>query len=96
MNREDMALEQNYSLGAAANHAISFTDLAIQRFAAQPENTDVAFTHAYPGGVKAPLSDNSPFFVRIPVKCAIAVGLGFSPGDCAELMLHRMLGTDQG
>ena len=93
---EDMALEHNYSLRAAANHASSFTDLVIQHFAAQSENSNVTFTHALPGLVRTPILENLPYWVRIPAKCAIAVGLGFTPGDCAELMVHGMLGTDQG
>ena len=96
INWDDMALEHNYSLRTAANHASSFTDLAIQHFAAQPENSDVTFTHALPGLVRTPLLENLPFWARMPAKCAIALGLGFNPGDCAELMLHGMLGTDQG
>jgi hypothetical protein len=96
INWEDMVLENNYSVTAAANHAMSFTDLAIQHFAAQPENTDVAFTHAYPGGVKTPLSDNLPFWARIPLKCAMTVGLGINPDECAELMIHGLLGTNKG
>ncbi|CAF3793583.1 unnamed protein product [Rotaria sp. Silwood1] len=96
INWDDMALENTYSLGSAANHAITFTDLIIQYFAAQPENTNVAFTHAAPGAVRTPLVDNLPFYARLPLKAAQAVGLGVSPEDCAEFMVHGMLGTDKG
>lgn len=96
INWDDMALENTYSLTAAATHATSFTDLVIQYFASQPENANVTFTHAYPGGVKTPLVDNLPFWARLPVKCAMAVGLGVTPEDCAEFMVHGMLGTDKG
>jgi len=96
INWNDMALENTYSLSAAANHAISFTDLVIQYLALQPENTNVTFTHAYPGGVKTPLADNLPFWARLPVKGLMAVGLGVTPEDCAEFMIHGMLGTDKG
>jgi hypothetical protein len=58
INWEEMALENSSSIGAAANDAISFTDLAIQRFATQSENAKVTFTHAYPDGVKTPLANN--------------------------------------
>lgn len=91
-----MALENTYSLMAAANHATSFTDLVIQYFASQPENTNVTFTHAYPGAVKTPLADNLPAWARLPVKFAMAVGLGVSPEECAEYMIHGMLGTEKG
>jgi NAD(P)-dependent dehydrogenase (short-subunit alcohol dehydrogenase family) len=96
INWNDMALENSYSLSAAANHAISFTDLVIQYLSSQPENANVAFIHAYPGGVRTPLADNLPFWARLPLKCALAVGLGVTPEDCAEYMIHGMLGTDKG
>ncbi|CAF1299124.1 unnamed protein product [Didymodactylos carnosus] len=54
INWNDMALENTYSLASAGYHAISFNDLAIQHFASQPENTNVTFTHAYPGVVRTP------------------------------------------
>ncbi|CAF1137420.1 unnamed protein product [Rotaria sp. Silwood1] len=96
INWNDMALENTYSLSSAANHALSFTDHAIQYFASQPENTNVTFTHAYPGVVRTNLSDNLPFWARLPLKCSLAIGLGITPEDCAELMVHGMLGTDKG
>jgi NAD(P)-dependent dehydrogenase (short-subunit alcohol dehydrogenase family) len=96
INWDDMALENTFSLSSAANHATSFINLAMQHFASQTENTNITFTHANPGGVRTPLVDNLPFWARLPVKCAIAMGLGASPEDCAELMIHGMLGTDKG
>ncbi|CAF1100183.1 unnamed protein product [Rotaria sordida] len=96
INWNDMALENTYSLSSAANHAISFTDLIIQHFASQPENTNVTFTHALPGFVRTPLVDNLPFWARLPAKGAMAIGMGVSSEDCAEFMIHGMLGTDKG
>ena len=91
-----MALENNFSLAAAANHAISFTDLAIRHLAPQPENTNVRFTHANPGAVKTSLADSFPFWARIPLKLVMALGLGVSADECAEFMLHGMPGADKG
>jgi NAD(P)-dependent dehydrogenase (short-subunit alcohol dehydrogenase family) len=96
INWDDMALENTFSQSSAANHATSFTNLAMQHFASQAENTNITFTHAYPGLVRTPLIDNLSFWARLPVKCAMAMGLGVSPEDCAELMIHGMLGTDKG
>jgi len=96
INWSDMALENTYSLSPAANHAISFTNLTIQYFASQPKNTNVAFTHAFPGDVRTPLIDNLPFWARLPLKGVLAVGIDVSPEDRAELMVHGMLGTDKG
>jgi len=96
INWDDMALENTYSLSSAANHAISFTNLTMQHFASQPENTNVTFTHAFPGGVRTPIVDNLPFWARLPLKGAMALGLSVSPEDCAELMVHGMLGTGKG
>ena len=96
INWDDMPLEHSYSLGSAAMHAITFTDLAMQHFAAQPENANVTFTHAYPGAVRTPLIKNLPFYARIPAQIASAMGIGTSPDDCAEYMLHGMLGVDKG
>ncbi|CAF1280740.1 unnamed protein product [Rotaria sp. Silwood1] len=96
INWNDMALENSYSLASAANHAISFTDHAIQYLASQPENTNITFTHAFPGVVRTSIVDNLPFWARIPVKCSLALGLGVTPEDCAELMIYGMLGTEKG
>jgi NAD(P)-dependent dehydrogenase (short-subunit alcohol dehydrogenase family) len=96
VNWNDMSLENAYSLYAAANHATSFTDLVIQHFASQPENANVTFTHAGPGAVRTQLIDSLPFWARLPLKGAMAIGLGVSPDDCAEYMIHGMFGTDKG
>ncbi|CAF4929634.1 unnamed protein product [Rotaria sp. Silwood1] len=87
INWNDMALEHTYSLSSAANHAMSFTDHAIQYFASQPENTNITFTHALPGFVRTTLGDNLPFWARVPLKCAKAIRLGITSEDCAELMV---------
>ncbi|CAF4546034.1 unnamed protein product [Rotaria sp. Silwood2] len=96
INWNDMALENTYSLSSAANHAVTFTDHAIQYFASQSENTNVTFTHALPGIVRTSLGDNLPFWARLPLKFGLAIGLGVTPEDCAELMVHGMLGTEKG
>ena len=96
INWNDMALENSYSLSSAANHAMSFTDLAIQYLASQPENSNLTFTHAYPGIVRTSFADNLPFWARLPLKFGLAVGFGGSPEDCAELMIHGMLETEKG
>ncbi|CAF0996328.1 unnamed protein product [Adineta steineri] len=92
----DMALENTYSLMSAGNHPMVFTDLVIQHFASQPENTNVTFTHACPGAVKTQITDGFPIWARLPLKGIIAMGLGISPEDCAEYMIHGMLETDKG
>ena len=96
VNWSDMSLENAYSRSAAANQATSFTDLAIQYLGSQPENTNVAFAHAYPGIVRTTLADNLPFWARLPMKGLLAVGVGVTPEDCAEYMVHGILGTDKG
>ncbi|CAF0926407.1 unnamed protein product [Didymodactylos carnosus] len=96
INWNDMALENTYSLSSAANHALSFTDLVIHYLASQQENTNITFTHAFPGVVRTPIADNLPFWARLPIKCGLALGLGVSPEDCAEFMIYGMLGTDKG
>jgi len=96
INWDDMSLETTYSISAAANHAITFTDLMIQHFASQPENENVTFTHALPGAVNTGLADNLPFYMRLPLKGIMKLGVGTSPENCAEYMLHGMLGTEKG
>jgi len=100
INWDDMALENSYSLSSAANHAITFNDLIIQHFASQPENANVSFTHALPGTVRTGLADNLPFYTRIPLKGLMFVfmklGFGTTAENCAEYMLHGMLGTEKG
>jgi len=96
INWNDMELENSYSLSAAATHAITFTDLVIQYLASQSENANVTFTHGYPGAVKTPLLDSLPCYARWPAKALMATGFGVSPEDCAEYMIHGMLGTEKG
>uniref|UniRef100_A0A914YYV2 Uncharacterized protein n=1 Tax=Panagrolaimus superbus TaxID=310955 RepID=A0A914YYV2_9BILA len=96
VNWDDMALEKSYSLMGAAMHATTFTDFMIQYFASQSENENITFTHAYPGAVKTTLMDNLPFYARIPAKFGMALGIGISPEECAEYMVHGFLGTEKG
>jgi NAD(P)-dependent dehydrogenase (short-subunit alcohol dehydrogenase family) len=96
INWNDMGLEKNYSLFAAFNHGLAFTDLVIQYLASQPENANVSFIHAYPGFVRTPISNGLPFYLRLPSKALNALGRGISPEDCAEFMIHGMLGTEKG
>jgi NAD(P)-dependent dehydrogenase (short-subunit alcohol dehydrogenase family) len=96
VNWDDMALEKTYSLMGAAMHATTFTDVMIQYFASKPENENITFTHAYPGAVRTTLSDSLPFYLRIPAKAVMALGVGTSPEDCAEYMVHGLLGTKKG
>ncbi|CAF1402512.1 unnamed protein product [Adineta steineri] len=100
VNWNDMALENTYTLMAAATHATTFTDLVIQHFASQPENTNVTVTHASPGAVRTQIADGLPFWSRLPAKGLMAglmaIGIGTSPEDCAEYMIHGILGTDKG
>ncbi len=96
VNWDDMALENTYSISSAANHAICFTNLTMQHFASQPENRNVSFTNALPGAVRTPILNNLPFWARIPMKGLFALGVAVLPEDCAELMVHGMLGTDKG
>uniref|UniRef100_A0AC35G320 NAD(P)-binding protein n=1 Tax=Panagrolaimus sp. PS1159 TaxID=55785 RepID=A0AC35G320_9BILA len=96
VNWDDMALEKTYSLMGAAMHATTFTDVMIQYFASKPENENITFTHAYPGAVRTTLSDSLPFYLRIPAKAVMALGVGTSPEDCAEYMVHGLLETKKG
>ncbi|CAF1452716.1 unnamed protein product [Adineta steineri] len=93
---DDMALEKNYSLMAAFNHGMAYTDLVIQYLASQSENVNVSFIHAYPGGVRTPIGNGLPFYLRLPAKVWSALGGGVSPEECAEFMIHGILGTKTG
>ena len=92
----DMALESTYSLFAAFNHGLAFTDLVIQNLASQPENATVSFIHAFPGHVKTPIANGLPFYLRLPIKVLSVFGRSISPEECAEFMIHGMLGTPKG
>ena len=96
INWNDMALETSYTLLAAGIHAITFTDLLIQYLAAQSENANVTFTHAYPGAVNTSIVNNLPFYARLPAKALAFTGFVISPQDCAEFMIHGMLQTEKG
>lgn len=96
VNWNDMALQNTYNISSAANHAITFTDLIMQHYASQSENATVTFTHALPGFVRTGLADSLPFYARIPLKGLMKLGVGTSAENCAEYMLHGMLGTEKG
>ena len=96
INWDDMGLEKKYSLLAAFNHGLAFTDLVIQYLASQPENAKVSFIHAFPGSVKTTIANGLPFYLRLPAKALSALGRSISPEDCAEFMIHGMLGTEKG
>ncbi|KAL5596246.1 hypothetical protein FOVSG1_009935 [Fusarium oxysporum f. sp. vasinfectum] len=49
---EDLAVERNYTVKAATNHAVTMTTLYFQRLSAAPPNSGVAFIHTSPGMVK--------------------------------------------
>ncbi|UJR11860.1 hypothetical protein I4U23_016040 [Adineta vaga] len=93
---DDMALEKNYSVLAAFNHVMAFTDLVIQYLAAQPENANVSFIHAFPGVVRTPIVNGLPFYLRLPAKALNTLGWGISPEECAEFMIHGIVETEKG
>ncbi|KAF4965412.1 hypothetical protein FSARC_6790 [Fusarium sarcochroum] len=49
---EDLAVERNYTVKAATNHAVTMTTLYFQRLSAAPQNSGIAFFHTSPGMVK--------------------------------------------
>jgi len=96
INWNDVELENHYSLLAIFNHVQVFTDLVIQYLASQPENANISFIHAFPGVVRTPLSNGFPFYLRLPLKALSVFGRAISPEDCAEFMIHGILGTEKG
>lgn len=96
VNWDDMTLENSYSLYAAFNQGMVFTDLTVRHLGSQPENTNVLFTHAYPGYVRTDIGNSLPAWIRLPFKVAMSLGFGITPEDCAEYMVYGMLGTDKG
>jgi NAD(P)-dependent dehydrogenase (short-subunit alcohol dehydrogenase family) len=96
INWNDMPLENTYSLSAAFNHGTSFTNLVIQHLAAQPENKNITFMHAYPALVQTQIDDSLPFYVRLPFNSLMPIGFGVTPEDCAEYMIHGMMETENG
>jgi NAD(P)-dependent dehydrogenase (short-subunit alcohol dehydrogenase family) len=98
VNWNDMGLESIRSLLGGFHHALTFNDLIIQYLASQPENANVSFIHAYPGFVKTPLGDNLPFYIRLPLRAMVAIRrrVVVSPEECAEFMIHGVMGTEKG
>lgn len=96
VNWNDMAMENSYSLLTFANQVMVFTDLIIQHLGSQPENTNVIFTHAYPGFVGTNVGNDLPIWMRIPFKVGMCLGLSVTPEDCAEYMVYGMLEKDKG
>ncbi|CAF1044112.1 unnamed protein product [Adineta ricciae] len=92
----DLGLERNTSFLTGVKQIMAFSDLAVQYLGSQPENTDVAFIHAYPGSVKTSIGDNLPFYIRWSAKVFDLFGMSCTPDVCAEFMIHGILGTEKG
>ena len=88
LDLENLDLKTNYSLGNAANHAITMTDLAFEELART--NPTVSFVHAYPGGVKTGWAKEVAFAIRAATSLTYILGSPWmtSIGESGERHLY--------
>ena len=72
LDLSNLDLKTNFSLGSAANHAITMTDLAFEELA--KTNPTVSFVHAFPGGVKTGWIKEASFAIRAASSLAYTLG----------------------
>jgi len=92
----NLGLKKGYSLRNAAKFVSTCNDLMIEDFAAQyPE---VAFTHAYPGVVRTPLTRARHWALKPfnPLFQVLLYPFSISQDDCAEWMLYALLDGKKG
>lgn len=83
--QEDFSLENNYSVGNAADAGGFYNDLGLDELASKDENKGINFVHASPGFINT--NWGSEF--NLILKCMVRMmqPLGRDPKDCAEYML---------
>jgi len=91
---EDLELKQkgSYTLGSAAKHCISMSDVLLQDLGAK--HPQVKYFHAYPGIVKTPLSNALPLYYRLPTQ-GLFWAMGTSAEHCADYLLYPFLLEEQ-
>ncbi|KAJ8473383.1 hypothetical protein ONZ45_g16324 [Pleurotus djamor] len=88
LNWDDLDLKKNYSLGSAAAHCITMTDVAVHRFARLYPT--VSFQHAYPAFVNTSIGRNLPWYLSGPAHLLGNV-FGTTPADCAEQLYEGLV-----
>jgi len=88
----DPELKTSFSLKNAADAAGFYTDLTLDTFASQPENTKVLFIHAAPGVVSTNIGSQNPWYIWILGKAALM--LGMSKENSAEYLCAPLLKPD--
>lgn len=84
---DDLDLKKTYSIKRCADFTVTYSDLMAQAFS---EKAPLAsFMHATPGVVATSLSDNLPWYARIPAKCLTPL-IARSPEDCAKSMVSAL------
>ncbi|KAJ3352263.1 hypothetical protein HDU83_008194 [Entophlyctis luteolus] len=81
----DFELKENFSLKNAADAAGFYTDLMMESYARDPENSKVAFFHAAPGFVNTENISEFPWIVKT-VMSPLFGFLAKSVEDCATVM----------
>ncbi|KAF7303344.1 hypothetical protein MIND_00562100 [Mycena indigotica] len=87
---DDLGLKKRYGAVKAATVAATYTDLAMQRFAAH--NRTVQFTHAFPGLVRTPmmLPKSWPLKPFGPLISMASMPFTVAPETCAEYHLSAL------
>jgi NAD(P)-dependent dehydrogenase (short-subunit alcohol dehydrogenase family) len=94
-DENDLGLDKNYTLTAAADSCTLYNDLMVQEFAER--NSGIQFTHAFPGFVDTPLARGKymhPIF-KLPMKVLTSL-FATSPADCAANLVDGWLNAKPG
>ncbi|KII87958.1 hypothetical protein PLICRDRAFT_42507 [Plicaturopsis crispa FD-325 SS-3] len=94
---DDLGLKKTYSVRKAAVQGPTYNDLMVEDFAGR--HPDVAFTHAYPGGVRTPLLRTTKGVAKYtigPVIHALLYPFTISQEESGEYMLRGLLSSEKG
>lgn len=87
IDRNDLELRKNYSIGNAANAAGFYNDLGLDVLSSQ--NPSISFIHAAPGFVRTEWGKSFPSYLKNPLRLMQST-LAKSPEDCAKCMVQGL------
>lgn len=88
----DPELKSSYSLKHAADAAGYYTNLALERFSADPRNAKIEFVHAAPGAVATNWGSEFPW--PLPTLINILKPMLMTKEDAAEYLCKELLRPD--
>ncbi|PRP84356.1 hypothetical protein PROFUN_07657 [Planoprotostelium fungivorum] len=91
VRQDDLDLKNSYSLKAAAESALIYNDLMVQKFSEM--HPKIAFSHAFPGFVSTGLANKTSFAMRVGFN-TLAKLFATRPEVCGEYMTYGITATE--